>query len=104
VSPQWYNRDVRKQRALSGILIVWSAGVAALICWAATDLASPLERWLIAPFLVAIMFIFIRSVLRGYWEEETKLRRITGLCPNCAYNLKGNVSGVCPECGTPVPG
>jgi hypothetical protein len=21
----------------------------------------------------------------------------------CDYNLTGNVSGVCPECGTPIP-
>ena len=26
-------------------------------------------------------------------------RRRKGLCIACAYNLKGNVSGVCPECG-----
>ena len=25
------------------------------------------------------------------------------LCPKCAYSLIGNVSGVCPECGAPVP-
>lgn len=24
-------------------------------------------------------------------------------CCVCGYNLTGNVSGVCPECGTPVP-
>lgn len=24
-------------------------------------------------------------------------------CAICGYNLTGNVSGVCPECGTPVP-
>jgi hypothetical protein len=24
-------------------------------------------------------------------------------CVNCRYNLRGNVSGVCPECGTPIP-
>jgi len=21
-------------------------------------------------------------------------------CPKCSYNLTGNVSGICPECGT----
>lgn len=26
-----------------------------------------------------------------------------GFCPVCAYSLTGNVSGVCPECGTPAP-
>ena len=25
-----------------------------------------------------------------------------GCCPNCFYNLTGNESGVCPECGTEV--
>jgi len=25
-----------------------------------------------------------------------------GLCTRCQYNLTGNVSGVCPECGTPI--
>ncbi|GMU21388.1 MAG: hypothetical protein AMXMBFR13_14810 [Phycisphaerae bacterium] len=24
-------------------------------------------------------------------------------CDTCGYNLTGNVSGVCPECGSPVP-
>ncbi|GMU21386.1 MAG: hypothetical protein AMXMBFR13_14790 [Phycisphaerae bacterium] len=24
------------------------------------------------------------------------------LCAQCGYNLTGNVSGVCPECGSPV--
>lgn len=24
------------------------------------------------------------------------------VCPQCGYNLTGNVSGRCPECGTPV--
>jgi len=26
-----------------------------------------------------------------------------GHCRTCGYNLRGNVSGVCPECGTPAP-
>ena len=40
---------------------------------------------------------FIRGPLRRY------LRRRKGLCLSCGYDLTGNVSGVCPECGTEVP-
>jgi hypothetical protein len=29
-------------------------------------------------------------------------RHPLGLCPRCGYNLTGNVSGVCPECGSPA--
>ncbi len=36
---------------------------------------------------------FIRGPVRR-WR-----RRRRGLCVKCAYNLTGNVSGVCPECG-----
>jgi hypothetical protein len=25
------------------------------------------------------------------------------VCTRCGYNLTGNTSGVCPECGAPVP-
>ena len=28
---------------------------------------------------------------------------IGGICTHCGYSLAGNVSGVCPECGRPVP-
>ena len=29
----------------------------------------------------------------------TRPRRRTGLCRSCSYDLTGNVSGACPECG-----
>ncbi len=29
-------------------------------------------------------------------------RRRHNLCVTCGYNLTGNVSGVCPECGEPI--
>lgn len=35
--------------------------------------------------------------------EAMKARRErTGFCARCGYDLTGNVSGVCPECGTPT--
>jgi hypothetical protein len=29
-------------------------------------------------------------------------RAPSGHCQTCGYNLTGNVSGICPECGTPI--
>ena len=31
---------------------------------------------------------------------RTRSRRRSGRCPACGYDLTGNVSGACPECGT----
>lgn len=34
-------------------------------------------------------------------QRNSKKRR-SGFCAICGYDLTGNVSGVCPECGTPT--
>jgi len=56
------------------------------------------------PFL-ALAFMF--SVL-PVWQVMKCLRGkryvIAGGCRLCGYNLTGNTSGVCPECGTAVAG
>ena len=38
--------------------------------------------------------------LRCRWDR--RLRFPPGHCQRCAYNLTGNTSGVCPECGTEI--
>ena len=50
---------------------------------------------------VALM-IGALHLLYGAPRGETLLRgrRAKGLCVACGYDLTGNVSGVCPECGT----
>lgn len=40
------------------------------------------------------------SLVRGPLRRYRRRRR--GLCLRCAYNLEGNVSGTCSECGTAV--
>ncbi|UCC32457.1 MAG: hypothetical protein JSU86_09280 [Phycisphaerales bacterium] len=40
--------------------------------------------------------MLFRGPIRRRW------RRRRGLCLNCGYNLTGNVSGICPECGTRI--
>jgi hypothetical protein len=75
-----------------------------------------------AVYVGATVFIFLRAVpavpvavvaaaltLAGlwWWERPAALRvrlradrRRLGLCVSCRYDLRGNVSGICPECGT----
>ncbi len=36
-----------------------------------------------------------------HWLKTRRIR--VGHCPNCNYNMTGNQSGKCPECGTPAP-
>src|SRR5205085_1172569 len=42
-----------------------------------------------------------RNVLE-YWCVNR--RYLAGQCRSCGYDLAGNASGVCPECGTPADG
>jgi len=41
-------------------------------------------------------WLVLRRPLRQYY------RRKHGLCPKCSYDLTGNESGICPECGNEV--
>jgi hypothetical protein len=43
-----------------------------------------------------------------YWKGEPLRRRRSeeddrDACLNCGYNLTGNISGMCPECGERIP-
>lgn len=62
-------------------------------------------RWQPAATDLACWFVFVTSVVisrghsRAYRESRT---RGAGLCVNCDYDLTGNVSSTCPECGTKI--
>ena len=54
--------------------------------------------------IVLVAVCFFASI---YWVmylliTVERRRSARGLCRSCGYSLTGNVSGVCPECGTPV--
>jgi len=46
-----------------------------------------------------VLFLLISTHLRT-WSDDDGVRR----CRRCGYDLTANATGVCPECGGPVPG
>ena len=84
-------------RSLRAVLIV-SGGMALL---AAAILARALPSpWksVVGAGLVAAGLCLLYLVERPALGREERRRR--GLCVRCGYDLTGNVSGTCPECGT----
>jgi len=66
---------------------------------------GPRDR-LMSGWILASVLLIYSSVPCGamwaliYFHNVTK--RKPGHCRKCDYDLHGNVSGVCPECGTPT--
>jgi hypothetical protein len=54
--------------------------------------------------MVGMIFVagVVLSVVLTAARRRLSRERPIGLCRRCGYNLTGNLSGVCPECGTPV--
>src|SRR5262249_50413980 len=48
--------------------------------------------------LVFVLYLYPAVIVLGKPVRRSR-RRKRGLCIHCAYDLTGNVSGVCPECG-----
>ena len=51
------------------------------------------------------LLILVTGILPAVWLRRLwfqRRRNRVGCCPGCGYNLTGNTSGICPECGTPV--
>jgi hypothetical protein len=53
-----------------------------------------------APLLIFGTYPSIALILSPHWRR--RYRRERRLCLHCGYDLTGNVSNVCPECGTQI--
>jgi uncharacterized RDD family membrane protein YckC len=66
---------------------------------------------------LVVILIIAMQVAKGYrlgdrfaqtrviWKKYARLPVFGGdglVCENCSYDLHGNMSGICPECGTPL--
>ncbi len=59
--------------------------------------------WVYPTIIVLIIFAFI-GILHKVGRRASLVARFSAdpLCHQCMYNLTGNISGICPECGTPI--
>jgi hypothetical protein len=92
--------DRRRARRVAHLLL----GIAVLIALAVLATPNVLPRrasddqllWLIgATLMLGVSAFVLRHAMTGRRTEM-------GRCETCGYNLRGNISGICPECGTPV--
>ena len=61
-----------------------------------TDTAVVIPLWSVTLVTGALPIWWLFRLVRG----DRRMRG--GLCHHCGYNLSGNTSGTCPECGTAV--
>lgn len=61
------------------------------------DIRLRVSLWAVAAVLFALAVLpwCMKRVRRRLWPPP-------GVCARCGYDLTGNVSGRCPECGTPI--
>ncbi len=53
---------------------------------------------------LSLFTVLIAGVAHGITRAWAIYKRIPpGHCQQCGYNLFANISGICPECGTPIP-
>jgi hypothetical protein len=73
----------------------WTALPSLRRAWGAGALKVPL--WFPVPLALIALWALKRE------EKRRALKSSECRCMKCGYSLVGNVSGVCPECGAPVP-
>ena len=64
------------------------------------DFAS-LRKWSLLPLWMPMLLAGIPTVLLWWLDRR---RAAPGHCAKCGYNLTGNVTGVCAECGAVTNG
>jgi len=67
-------------------------GPRSIIAW--TTLILP--HWFVVIVTLPLPLLYASRIV------HRRLPRCPGLCRSCGYDLQGNVSGICPECGTPI--
>jgi len=60
-----------------------------------------IPEWLFLAWGVIVLSFFAMPLVLSLWYGRKY--HPSGFCLNCGYDLTGNVSGICPECGAVIP-
>ena len=90
---------VSRFRLLELHSFVWLPSAEVSQVYGGTSRTVTIPLWMpLLLFGLPLGILLARGPLRR-WRRHRR-----GLCLTCAYNLEGNTSGTCPECGTKVAG
>lgn len=56
-----------------------------------------------SPVPCCVFILLMPWIVAAGIAWQRKPAHPAGHCHQCGYDLTGNVSGICPECGTPIP-
>jgi hypothetical protein len=86
-------------------LAVWLSMVIAMmsLLLAHPGLSPRLPDDLGPAIALAVIYLLVRLIALAFvrFLVVSVVYQDGSLCSSCGYNLTGNVSGICPECGTP---
>ena len=60
------------------------------------------RRWRVSLWPIILLLVVSQLLLMRRTVFLPHRRRMRGMCTRCGYDLTGNTSGVCPECGTTI--
>ena len=100
-------REARQQMLEFTLLAIWALVIAAVGAFIGRRLfhTTNYDRRGFGTLLVVIFGVPVYFVVmwrKSRREKRVEFRRKNGICVNCGYDLRGNTTGICPECGEPI--
>lgn len=79
------------------VLVYALSGGGAVFTWLSADSSDPGLAFLFGVIAAAGLWFF--ATIGSLFPRREKRAAVTGKCRVCGYDLSGNLSGICPECG-----
>lgn len=95
---------VSRQKATTSKTVVTTAPDGSQVVAVNVHASKPAHRVVIPYVMIAVIAAGLPLGWLVYFSRRARRWRLrrAGKCPVCGYNLTGNTSGVCPECGSAV--